>query len=118
MWRLANFDLERRPSPEDVYLYAGVAKDNPSDRRLFALAEVRDLARRRRPGHRREHYPRLERTGLLALAAMRAELARYSPRERPLANRLVLDVTRTVHDAAPARQRRGEPDPLARRGSG
>ena len=30
-------------SVEDVYLFRGVARDNPSDERLFALAEVRDL---------------------------------------------------------------------------
>ena len=35
-------------------------------------------------------YPRLERIGLQALAAMRAALARFPPRERPVANRLVL----------------------------
>jgi hypothetical protein len=38
-------------------------------------------------------YPRIERTGLLAMAAMRTELSRYAPRDRPVANRLVLDVT-------------------------
>ena len=31
------------PSAEDVYLFHGVARDNPQDERLFALAEVRDL---------------------------------------------------------------------------
>ena len=36
MWRLSNFELERRPSPEDVYLFDGVAHDNPRDHRLFA----------------------------------------------------------------------------------
>ncbi len=29
IWRLSNFRLERRPSPEDVYLFDGVAHDNP-----------------------------------------------------------------------------------------
>ncbi len=43
LWRLSNFDLERRPSPEDVYLFDGVARTNPKDHRLFALGEVRDL---------------------------------------------------------------------------
>ena len=31
------------PSAEDVYLFHGVARDNPNDERLFAVAEVRDL---------------------------------------------------------------------------
>ena len=43
VWRLSNFVLERRPSPEDVYLFDGVARSNPKDHRLFALAEVREL---------------------------------------------------------------------------
>ena len=43
LWRLGNFALERLPSAEDVYLFHGVAHDNPADHRLFAIAEVRDL---------------------------------------------------------------------------
>ncbi|MCU0764668.1 MAG: hypothetical protein MUF32_01255 [Burkholderiaceae bacterium] len=43
IWRLANFELERRPAPEDVHLFLGVARSNKDDRRLFALAEVRDV---------------------------------------------------------------------------
>ena len=43
LWRLANFRLERLASAEDVYLFRGVAHDNPKDARLFALAEIRDL---------------------------------------------------------------------------
>ncbi len=92
IWRLSNFDLERRPSPEDVYLFDGVARDNPKDHRLFALAEIRELV----PVHDSDTgdttYPQLERVGLLAMAAMRSELTRYAPRDRPVANRLVLDV--------------------------
>ena len=43
LWRLSNFALERLPSAEDVYVFHGVARTNPKDERLFALAEVRDL---------------------------------------------------------------------------
>ena len=92
IWRLSNFHLERRPSPEDVYLFDGVAQSNPKDHRLFALAEVRELTQVSDPETGDTTYPRLERTGLLALAAMRSELARYAVRDRPLANRLVIDV--------------------------
>ncbi len=93
LWRLSNFALERRPSPEDVYLFHGTARDNPADRRLFAIAEVRELEAATDPASGAVHYPRLERTGLLAMAAMRAELARHTGRDRPVANRLVLDIT-------------------------
>ncbi len=92
LWKLSNFALERLPSPEDVYLFFGVAHDNPKDRRLFAVAEVRDLVRVRDAETGKETYPRLGRIGLQALAAMRSALAAYPPRERPSANRLVLNV--------------------------
>ncbi len=91
VWRLANFRLERLASAEDVYLFHGVARDNPKDSRLFALAEVRDLTAVRDVDGA-VSYPRLERMGLQALAAMRATLAGFPARERPVANRLVLDV--------------------------
>jgi Acetyl-CoA carboxylase, central region len=42
--RLRNFDLTRLPSgDEEVYLFRCVAPKNPSDERLVALAQVRDL---------------------------------------------------------------------------
>ena len=44
LWRLRNFHLTRIDAPEDVLLYDCVAKDNPQDRRLVALAQVRQLA--------------------------------------------------------------------------
>ncbi len=91
LWRLSNFTLERLASAEDVYLFHGVAHDNPADHRLFALAEVRDLT----PvpdGAGTPTYPWLARMGLQALAAMRAAMAGYPPRQRPKANRIVLYV--------------------------
>jgi acetyl/propionyl-CoA carboxylase alpha subunit/acetyl-CoA carboxylase carboxyltransferase component len=92
IWRLANFELERRPAPEDMHLFLGVARSNKDDRRLFALAEIREVDPVTDPHSGQVSYPRLQRAGLLALAAMRNELARYTPRDRPAVNRLVLDV--------------------------
>jgi acetyl/propionyl-CoA carboxylase alpha subunit/acetyl-CoA carboxylase carboxyltransferase component len=42
LWRLKNFDGRRLPSAEDTYLLHVVAKENPNDERLIAMAEVRD----------------------------------------------------------------------------
>ena len=95
LWRFANFVLRRLPSPEDIYLFDGVAKENPKDHRLFALAEVRDLTPVRIEAANETTYPRLGRMGLAALAAMRAALASYPTRERPVANRLVLSIRPT-----------------------
>ena len=42
--RLRKFDLTRLPSSdEEVYLFRCVARENPSDDRLVAFAQVRDL---------------------------------------------------------------------------
>jgi acetyl/propionyl-CoA carboxylase alpha subunit/acetyl-CoA carboxylase carboxyltransferase component len=44
LWRLRNFHVTRIESPPDVFLYECVARENPADRRLVALAQVRQLA--------------------------------------------------------------------------
>ena len=44
LWRLRNFHLTRIDAPEDVLLYECVARENPTDVRLVALAQVRQLA--------------------------------------------------------------------------
>ena len=91
LWRLGNFTLRRLRSAEDVYVFHGVAHENPSDHRLFALAEVRDLT----PVPAADgtvRYPRLELMGSLALSAMWEALATFDTRERPAANRIVLYV--------------------------
>lgn len=44
LWRLREFDVTRIEAPEDVLLYECVAKSNPADRRLVAVAQVRQLA--------------------------------------------------------------------------
>jgi acetyl/propionyl-CoA carboxylase alpha subunit/acetyl-CoA carboxylase carboxyltransferase component len=91
LWRLSNFTLRRLRSAEDVYVFHGVARDNPADQRLFALAEVRDLTpvRAESGGVR---YPLLELMGLEALSAMREALAKFDAKTRPATNRIVLYV--------------------------
>ncbi|WP_156685537.1 ATP-binding protein [Mycobacterium sp. Marseille-P9652] len=91
LWRLGNFTLRRLRSAEDVYVFHGVARDNPADHRLFALAEVRDLT----PIEAADgtvRYPRLELMGSLALSAMWEALGTFDKRDRPAANRIVLYV--------------------------
>ena len=69
LWRLREFKLERLPSGEDIYLFQGIARANPKDRRLFALAEVRDLT-----------SVRDERGRLVALPESNGRLCRCSRR--------------------------------------
>src|SRR6266516_3687914 len=61
LWRLSNFSLQRLLSPEDVFLFRGVAHANPKDVRLFAMAEVRDMTPARDEAGRIIGYPGLER---------------------------------------------------------
>ena len=44
LWRLRDFHVTRVDAPEDVLLFECVARENPADRRLVALAQVRQLA--------------------------------------------------------------------------
>ena len=92
LWRLSEFDLERLPSAEDVYLFRGVARQSARDERLFALAEVRDLTPERDANGKITGLPHLERMLLEALASIRHFQARRRPEERLQWNRVLLDV--------------------------
>jgi acetyl/propionyl-CoA carboxylase alpha subunit/acetyl-CoA carboxylase carboxyltransferase component len=100
LWRLAEFELTRLPSAEDVHLYHGVARANPKDERLFALAEVRDLTPVHDETGRLHGLPELERVLAEALEAMRAFQAPREPRRRLLWNRVLLYAWPTVEFAA------------------
>jgi acetyl/propionyl-CoA carboxylase alpha subunit/acetyl-CoA carboxylase carboxyltransferase component len=43
LWRLADFELTRLPSPIDVHLFRAVGRNVPDDKRLIALSDVREL---------------------------------------------------------------------------
>ena len=72
IWRLEEFELERLPSAQDVYLFRAVANDNERDERLVALAEVRDLTPVRDDEGRITALPALERMVRQAFEAMRS----------------------------------------------
>ena len=99
--RLAEFALDRLPAAEDVYLFHGVARKNPKDERLFALAEVRDLT----PLHDADGHvaalPELERMLVLALEAIRRFQSHRKPSRRLQWNRIVLHVWPAI-DLTPA----------------
>jgi acetyl/propionyl-CoA carboxylase alpha subunit/acetyl-CoA carboxylase carboxyltransferase component len=90
--RLAEFDLERLPSAEDVYVFRGVARENPKDERLFGMAEVRDLTPVRDAAGCLVALPHLERMFMEVLAAIRLFQSRRKPSERLHWNRILLDV--------------------------
>jgi acetyl-CoA carboxylase carboxyltransferase component len=93
--RWQQFALTRLPSAEDVYLFAAVARDNPADSRLVAIAEVRDLTPAQDSTGRATGYPLLERMLSEAFTSIRHAGAQLPSRERPVRNRVVLHVRPT-----------------------
>ena len=94
--RLSEFALDRLPAAEDVYLFHGIARNNPKDERLFALAEVRDLTPLRDADGQVAALPDLERMFVLALEAIRGFQAHRQPSRRLQWNRIVLHVWPTI----------------------
>ncbi len=92
LWRLQNFNIERLPSAEDVYLLHGVARENPKDERLFACAEVRDLTPVRDQAGHVVQLPHLERMFAETLAAIRQFQMKRPAHKRLYWNRILLNV--------------------------
>ena len=92
IWRLANFQIERLPSAEDVYLFHGTAIDNPKDERLFALAEVRDMSPLRDESGKILQIPHLERMLMEALESIRLYQSHLPIHKRLPWNRVLLYV--------------------------
>jgi len=112
LWRVRNFEVTRLPSPDDIYLLQAIAKENPKDERLFAVAEVRDLTPVRNKAGKIVQLPYLEQMFAEAVAAMRMAQAKRDPRKRLHWNRIFLyvwptfalqpdEVNEIVHRLAP-----------------
>ena len=71
LWRLRNFHVTRIEAPPDVLLYECIARENPTDRRLVALAQVRQLAVIRDQDGRVVGLPHAERAVENCLEAVR-----------------------------------------------
>ena len=71
LWRLREFDVTRLTAPEGVLLFECVARTNPGDRRLVAMAQVRQLAAVREASGRLLGLPHAERAVENCLEAIR-----------------------------------------------
>jgi acetyl/propionyl-CoA carboxylase alpha subunit/acetyl-CoA carboxylase carboxyltransferase component len=80
LWRLKNFDGTRLPAAEGTYLFHVTAKDNPSDERLIALAEVRDATPQLNEAGEIVGIPALERTLAACLDGIRRVQAQRGKR--------------------------------------
>jgi acetyl/propionyl-CoA carboxylase alpha subunit/acetyl-CoA carboxylase carboxyltransferase component len=92
LWRLANFDLERLPSAEDVVLFDCTARENPSDERLIAFAEVRDLTPVRDSSGQVTELPELEQVLAGCLDSLRVAVTAHPAGARLAWNRVHLYV--------------------------
>ena len=91
--RLRNFDLTRLPSAdEDVYLFRCVARENPADQRLVALAQVRDLTPLRDHVGRLAALPAVEGTLAACLDAIRKVQSSLPASKRFDTNRILIYV--------------------------
>jgi acetyl-CoA carboxylase carboxyltransferase component len=72
MWRLTGFELTRLPSATDVHLFRAQGREVPDDRRLIALADVRDLTTLRDDDGRIRGLPQLEHMLDACLDSLRA----------------------------------------------
>ena len=71
LWRLKNFTGERLPAPPGTYLLHVVGKDNPSDERLIAYADVRDVTPERNEAGEVVGIPAIERAVTACLDGIR-----------------------------------------------
>ena len=92
MDRFSAFDLHRLPTLEDSYVFRAVARDNPRDERLFALAEVRDLTPIRDDDGTVARLPDFERMFRDLLGVIRRFQAHRPPHKRLIFNRALLYV--------------------------
>ncbi|MEV1243162.1 carboxyl transferase domain-containing protein [Nonomuraea sp. NPDC050022] len=91
--RLSKFDLTRLPSSdEEVYLFQCVARENPSDDRLVAFAQVRDLTELREHDGRLVALPTAEDTIATCLDSIRRAQSRRPSEKRFNTNRIVVYV--------------------------
>ncbi|AQZ66771.1 fused acetyl/propionyl-CoA carboxylase subuit alpha/methylmalonyl-CoA decarboxylase subunit alpha [[Actinomadura] parvosata subsp. kistnae] len=108
--RLGKFDLTRLPSSdEEVYLFQCVARENPSDDRLIAFAQVRDLTELREHDGRLVALPTAEDVIAACVDSIRRAQARRPSKKRLNTNRIV------VYVWPPSNLTRAEIEMLARR---
>jgi len=71
LWRLREFELVRLPAPEEVLLFECTARSNPQDRRLVAMAQIRNMTPVYDDGGRLVAVPHAERVIEDCLEAIR-----------------------------------------------
>jgi acetyl/propionyl-CoA carboxylase alpha subunit/acetyl-CoA carboxylase carboxyltransferase component len=92
MWRLENFEISRLPAGGEVHLFHCTGRENPTDERLVALAEIRDITPVLDDRGRIVAVPEVELVLVEALDAIRDALAAHPRLQRLEWNRVMLHV--------------------------
>jgi acetyl/propionyl-CoA carboxylase alpha subunit/acetyl-CoA carboxylase carboxyltransferase component len=92
LWRLSEFALRRLASADDVYLFEATSRSNASDRRLLALAEVRDLTPLLDTTGSVAAYPALDQVLDSCLDGIRRAMAEIDGAAPPQWNRIILHI--------------------------
>lgn len=92
LWRLENFEVTRLPSAEDTHVFDCVAVDQPTDERLIAVAEVRDITPLRDSDGSLVALPELERVLASCIDGIRQAQSADPTRQRLEWNRVMLFV--------------------------
>ena len=92
MWRLKNFEIRPLRAPGEVHLFDCVARDTPSDERLIAVAEVRDLTPVRDDDGRVVALPEVEHVLAGCLDAIRQARSELPGAHRLEWNRVLLHI--------------------------
>ncbi|QEC46335.1 ATP-grasp domain-containing protein [Baekduia soli] len=90
LWRLSNFDVRRVPTVDEIHVLQCVARDNPRDERLVALAEIRNITPVRDAAGRLTALPEPERVLGACLDGIRRVQAQRPQNRRLAANRVFL----------------------------
>jgi acetyl/propionyl-CoA carboxylase alpha subunit/acetyl-CoA carboxylase carboxyltransferase component len=89
--RLRKFDLTRLPSSdEEIYLFRCIARENPSDDRLVAFAQVRDLTELREHDGRLVALPTAEDAVATCLDSIRRAQSQRPAEKRFPTNRIIV----------------------------
>ena len=95
--RLQEFQLERLPSPEQLYAFRSQARENPKDNRIFVFAEVHDFPRDIAISTDRDMLWEFEQRFFESLRVIREMQSLQTARQRFHLNRLTLFIRPVTH---------------------
>lgn len=97
LWRLSEFELERLPSHEQLFVFRGQARESPQDERIFVFAEVCDIPERDEIQAIDEYLLEFEQAYFEGIRVIQEEQAKRDKRRRFHWNRLAFYLRPIFH---------------------